>query len=215
MSSNRRRGKFRYKKNRRFHGNRKYIEEYDEAFYKVPVSICRLTRLRKLRLKQCKLKCVQPWIGRLRNLEQLNLSFNHLKYLPNQICHLSKLQRLNLCHNELNELPTNIGQLRSLNILYIDHNRLKTLPQSIADIDSIKGDYTIIIELILRAGDNPLEYIPAVFIELQKKIDFENYNLLSFQARDNDDEQQRQILIQPQSLLSIALVYVKENMVYI
>lgn len=174
-------------------------------FEKIPVCIRTFIELKQLFLDGCKLKWIQPWIGRLRNLSALSLTRNELKYLPNQICHLSKLYMLHLTKNRLKELPPYLGQLTRLEDLRVVHNELVELPTTIGMPHFFEEDY-------FRYWANPLRYLPAYRVPFMCALPASFYWWCSRNLWDPVTKGTP--FLQPESLLSISLRYVKQNMVY-
>jgi Leucine-rich repeat (LRR) protein len=73
----------------------------------------------------------------LTQLESLELRENLLKHLPESISKLTKLERLDLGDNEIDELPPHLGHLPALQELWLDHNQLQRLPPEIGMLKNL------------------------------------------------------------------------------
>lgn len=100
----------------------------------LPEELFRLTELRELTVKGCKLCRLNQNIGRLTKLQYLNLDHNKLLRLPETIGNLSDLRMLVISRNILEELPESIGSLHHLATIDAWGNPLYVLPHSIANI---------------------------------------------------------------------------------
>jgi Leucine-rich repeat (LRR) protein len=80
-------------------------------------------------------------IGQLKNLKKLNLRNNKLKKLPESIGQLTKLEKLSLADNNLESLPESIGQMRITVSLDLSGNNLESLPESIEGLTDLEELY--------------------------------------------------------------------------
>ncbi len=100
----------------------------------LPEELFRLTELRELTVKGCKLCRLNQNIGKLTHLQYLNLDHNKLLRLPETIGALTDLRTLVVSRNILEELPESIGNLHQLVTIDAWGNPLYVLPHSIANI---------------------------------------------------------------------------------
>ena len=102
----------------------------------LPEELFRLTELRELTVKGCKLCRLNQSIGKLSHLQYLNLDHNKLLRLPETIGALRDLRTLVISRNILEELPESIGNLHQLVTIDAWGNPLYVLPHSISDISN-------------------------------------------------------------------------------
>ncbi|MBO7492658.1 MAG: leucine-rich repeat domain-containing protein [Bacteroidales bacterium] len=102
----------------------------------LPEELFRLTELRELTVKGCKLCRLNQNIGKLTHLQYLNLDHNKLLRLPETIGALTDLRTLVISRNILEELPKSIGNLHQLVTIDAWGNPLYVLPHSISDISN-------------------------------------------------------------------------------
>ncbi|MDP1881045.1 MAG: leucine-rich repeat domain-containing protein [Parachlamydiaceae bacterium] len=95
-------------------------------------------KLKKLKIRNQKIKTLPPSLFSLSNLKFLNLSINKLGSLPPEIGNLNSLETLYISSNQLKSLPIEIGKLKSLNKLFLNKNKLSILPPQIGELDSLK-----------------------------------------------------------------------------
>ena len=100
----------------------------------LPEELFRLTELRELTVKGCKLCRLNQSIGKLTKLQYLNLDHNKLLRLPETIGTLTDLRTLVISRNILEELPESIGNLHQLVTIDAWGNPLYALPNSISNI---------------------------------------------------------------------------------
>ena len=100
----------------------------------LPEELFRLTELRELTVKGCKLNRLNQSIGKLTHLQHLNLDHNKILRLPETIGNLTDLRTLVISRNILEELPESIGNLHQLVTIDAWGNPLYVLPHSISNI---------------------------------------------------------------------------------
>ena len=100
----------------------------------LPEELFRLTELRELTVKGCKLCRLNQSIGKLTKLQYLNLDHNKLLRLPETIGNLTDLRTLVISRNILEELPESISNLHQLVTIDAWGNPLYALPNSISNI---------------------------------------------------------------------------------
>ena len=100
----------------------------------LPEELFRLTELRELTVKGCKLYRLNQNIGQLIHLQYLNIDHNKLLRLPETLGNLTDLRTLIISRNILEELPESIGNLHQLVTIDAWGNPLYVLPHSIANI---------------------------------------------------------------------------------
>ena len=100
----------------------------------LPEELFRLTELRELTVKGCKLCRLNRNIGELTKLQYLNLDHNKLLRLPETIGSLTDLRTLVISRNILEELPESIGNLHQLTTIDAWGNPLYVLPDSISKL---------------------------------------------------------------------------------
>lgn len=101
----------------------------------LPEELFRLTDLRELTVKGCKLCRLNQSVGKLTHLQYLNLDHNKILRLPETIGNLTDLRTLVISRNILEELPESIGNLHQLASIDAWGNPLYVLPLSIANIN--------------------------------------------------------------------------------
>ena len=94
--------------------------------------------LKKMILRQCGLKEVNPNISRLSSLEELDISHNLLRHVPVSIGELKVLQYLNIENNQIKELEGSLGQCMNLRTLIVANNQLTFLPTSLGFATNLK-----------------------------------------------------------------------------
>ena len=143
-------------------------------------SICRLTRLTKLTIYQCKNVTTLPpeiWqltglielllvknsltevsveVRRLTNLTDLSLGGNQLTTVPQEIGQLKNLTSLGLGLNKLTHIPPELGQLTHLTSLDLSNNHLTSLPRGIGQLTGLNKLYL---------DHNPLRDPPPEIVE--------------------------------------------------
>jgi len=89
--------------------------------FRLPGSIRKQIKLKKLHLGYNNLTSLPEWIGELKNLELLILTGNQLTSLPLNICKLTQLKNLGLSGNMIESIPSTFKKLRP--DLKINYNR--------------------------------------------------------------------------------------------
>lgn len=107
------------------------LEERDS----LPAELFRLTELRELTVKGCRLCIVNAQIRELTHLVYLNLDRNKLLRLPNAIGELQELRTLIISRNILETLPDSISKLHKLDYIDAWDNPLYVLPESISALE--------------------------------------------------------------------------------
>ena len=102
----------------------------------LPEELFRLTELRELTVKGCKLYRLNQNIGQLIHLQYLNIDHNKLLRLPETLGNLTDLRTLIISRNILEELPESIGNLHQLVTIDAWGNPLYVLPHSISNISN-------------------------------------------------------------------------------
>lgn len=100
----------------------------------LPEKIFRLTNLRELTVKGCKLNVLNRRISEFTKLIYLNVSCNHLVRLPNSIGEMTQLKGLVISRNKIYELPETMGNMTGLEIIDAWDNPLYVLPSSITKL---------------------------------------------------------------------------------
>lgn len=100
----------------------------------LPEELFRLTELRELTVKGCKLNLLNQHIGQLVHLQYLNVDHNKLLRLPETIGNLTDLRTLVISRNMIETLPESIGNLHQLVTIDAWGNPLFVLPHSISNI---------------------------------------------------------------------------------
>lgn len=83
-----------------------------------------------------------PGMNSLLKLNSLDLSENDFSTLPEDVCLIEKLESLRLINCSLIQLPTQV-KWKNLKVLYIDNNHLKSLPSSLnvcTNLEKLYGD---------------------------------------------------------------------------
>lgn len=88
----------------------------------LPDSICQLTKLVYLTLRDTAVMTLPADFGNLSGLKTLCLCDNQLVHLPESLCRLTNLSKLHLDGNLLETLPLNFGDLTKLEYLDIQNN---------------------------------------------------------------------------------------------
>ncbi len=100
----------------------------------LPEELFRLTELRELTVKGCKLNLLNQHIGQLVHLQYLNIDHNKLLRLPETLGNLADLRTLVISRNMIETLPESIGNLHQLVTIDAWGNPLFVLPSSIKNI---------------------------------------------------------------------------------
>ena len=104
----------------------------------LPVNFVNLTKLKNLNLGGNKFSILPESICTLTNLLYLDLRNNKLTSLPSNIVELTQLEDLNIDDNNLTSLPEDIGKLRSLITLDVNKNNISNLPESICNLTNLE-----------------------------------------------------------------------------
>lgn len=97
------------------------------------------TAITELDLTDKKLKAFPLSLIKLTNLRKLILNDNDIEELPEEISSLTNLEELSLYGCKLKALPSSIGALKQLHTLNISSNfNLRTFPESIVNLTSLK-----------------------------------------------------------------------------
>lgn len=136
---------------------------------RIPSSIKRCKKLRRLNLEGNHIRHIPRWLSSLDSIEEINLNFNKLDLRKRDVRRLSKIEDILLAGNDIKKLPSNIGCLRceSLNLA---KNQLSALPKSFAEMKQVK--YLIFYENDFKAIPEDL----AGFKNL-KHLDFYKNNI--------------------------------------
>jgi Leucine-rich repeat (LRR) protein len=158
-------------------------------------SICKLTRLRILELKEARdLSSIPDAIGQLTQLKMLCLPSNQIRRLPHSIGSCVNLRELDIGDNQLTSIPTSIGNLVYLRQLSLRYHQLTHLPHSISRLANLKrldlshnrltsipDETALLISLKeLKINNNFITTIPASLI-----LDAENSKLEDVQLDHN------------------------------
>ena len=100
----------------------------------LPEELFKLTELRELTVKGCKLNLLNQNIGKLIHLQYLNVDHNKLLRLPETLGNLTDLRTLVISRNMIETLPESIGNLHQLVTIDAWGNPLFVLPHSINNI---------------------------------------------------------------------------------
>ena len=100
----------------------------------LPEELFKLTELRELTVKGCKLNLLNQHIGQLVHLQYLNVDHNKLLRLPETLGNLTDLRTLVISRNMIETLPESIGNLHQLATIDAWSNPLFVLPHSISNI---------------------------------------------------------------------------------
>lgn len=101
------------------------------------------TRQIELDLSHHDLTTLPITVWKLTNLRRLNLSYNSLQNLPPEIRQLTHLRNLNIQNNQLHLLPNEIAGLHHLETLNLNNNPIPFLPQTIVDMMQASGRTTL------------------------------------------------------------------------
>ena len=102
----------------------------------LPEELFKLTELRELTIKGCRLCIVNQKINLLTHLQYLNLDHNKLVRLPESIGMLQDLRTLVVSRNLLETFPDAIAKLKNLVTIDAWDNPLYVLPESISQLAS-------------------------------------------------------------------------------
>jgi internalin A len=157
--------------------------------------VCRLAKLKKLKLEANKLQSLPNEIGKLEHLQLLSLDRNYISNLPSGFSNLRNLRMLNLNVNPLQKFPDEIrgfpilaslgirgtglseglegiGTLTQLHVLDISFNSLKALPLVITSLTKLTE---------LAAHSNQITALPPEIGQLTSLENLSlNINSLSF-----------------------------------
>lgn len=101
----------------------------------LPEDLFKLTELRELTVKGCRLCVVNQRIGELTKLQYLNLDRNKLVRLPETIGRLTDLRLLIVSRNLIETFPNSIANLKNLSSIDAWDNPLYVLPDSITMLE--------------------------------------------------------------------------------
>lgn len=108
-------------------------------FTEFPLEVCRLTRLKTLKMESNYLKKIPNEICQLTQIENISLAFNYIVTLPTTISKLAKtLHSLNLANNHIEVFPREIIELSALRILYVQYNYFTSLPVQLDTLTQLR-----------------------------------------------------------------------------
>jgi Leucine-rich repeat (LRR) protein len=149
-----------------------------------PVTLTKLTSLKKLILNDNSIESIPAGIKELVNLEELEMERCGLKNLPAEIGLLPNLKLLNVANNNGLVLPESINNLTSLQVLNISYNAGFGLPATLEGLKSLEElkcyqcstaapiEFPVAITHLsglkrLFMGSNSIVTIPDSILELQ------------------------------------------------
>ncbi len=109
-------------------------------------------KVRRLVLKNKKLKEIPAEIFLFKNLVELDLRGNKIKNIPAQIAALTKLRYLNLSRNDIDSIPAAFGDLKSLVYVELGQNAISYIAPQFKQLTSLE---------YLSLWENELTYFPA------------------------------------------------------
>ncbi|ORX83716.1 L domain-like protein [Anaeromyces robustus] len=104
----------------------------------IPNIIFKITSITSLYLLNDTISILPDNIGNLKNLKRLDIRNNKLKTIPSSIKNLSKLEYLNLSNNPITKLPEEIGDLTELRLIYLNNCKLEQLFSSITKLSNLQ-----------------------------------------------------------------------------
>ena len=128
-------------------------------FESFPLSVCQLSKIKKLYMDNCTLTKIPKEIKNLSSLVVLDFSYNSLgkpDSLPKEFFQLQNLKDLYLIDCQLDELPPEIGNLKSLEGLRVGKNNLSRLPEefyNLTNLRKLNAERNEISELSPRIGE--------------------------------------------------------------
>jgi len=100
----------------------------------LPEELFKLTELRELTVKGCRLNILNSNIAKLTHLRFLNLDRNKLVRLPDAIGQLGELEMMVISRNMIEILPDSISKLKKLHTIDAWDNPMYVLPESIVEL---------------------------------------------------------------------------------
>jgi len=119
----------------------KYITRINlngQALTEIPKEVFSYKHLRKLFLRNNKIKNLPKEINNLKQLTVLDISNNILTSMHAKIFDLKKLEVLILNNNKIKSIPSQIKNLKSLRILGLANNKLTTLNVNLSYLNELK-----------------------------------------------------------------------------
>ena len=101
----------------------------------------KLTRLRKLNIRECNLAELPSSIFNLTKLEELDIYLNKITELPEDLFTLTNLKGLQIGGNYLTSLSPNISRLINLEWIEFSSTQIWRLPDEMAKLESLKEIY--------------------------------------------------------------------------
>lgn len=121
--------------------------------HEIPDEIGQLTHLKRLILRNHRIKILPQALKRLHRLEELDLAQNQLGQTKNSLAVLADLHRLTALNlsNQLIIYPEAIFQLSNLKRLFLKHVQLKHMGRGLANLKNLT---------VLSLAGNPLSTVP-------------------------------------------------------
>ena len=153
--------------------NQSTIDLSNKNLREIPKEIFELKNLKKLILRNNKIKTIPSDIENLKRLETLDLSGNNISNFYAKICTLKNLKILNLNNNLVKSIPLQISNLKKLRSLHLSKNKLKIFPTHVYSLENLRE---------LDISNNEIEIIEDKIENLHnlKKIWLNNQQITYF-----------------------------------
>ncbi|HEY6436582.1 MAG TPA: hypothetical protein VIY47_08330, partial [Ignavibacteriaceae bacterium] len=114
----------------------------DNDLSKADFSILKqLTKLKKLKLQECKLTEIPTTVFSLKYLEEFDIYLNEISEIPEELFTLTKLKGLQIGGNNLKTLSPNISRLTDLEWIEFSSTQIMRLPNEMTKLKFLKEIY--------------------------------------------------------------------------
>lgn len=135
-------------------------------------------KVRRLVLKNKKLKEIPAEIFLFKNLVELDLRGNKIKSIPPAIANLTKLRYLNLSRNDIDSIPAAFGELKSLVYVELGQNAISYIAPQFKQLTSLE---------YISLWENELTYIPECSNLNIKELDLRSIIITASQREQIKD----------------------------
>jgi Leucine-rich repeat (LRR) protein len=122
--------------------NLESISLEDNNLRKADFSVLKqLTKLKKLKLQECRLTEIPSVVFALTNLEEFDIYLNNISNIPDELFDLKNLKALQIGGNNLKTLSPSISKLTKLEWIEFSSTQIFKLPDAMTKIKSLKEIY--------------------------------------------------------------------------